>query len=463
SALISKVDLPLQLKDFTGKAHETLCVYSDDPASPRLILLGLGEADKMTHESLRRSFGAVTRLTRQKKMKSISVLLPDIPLFLPKETAFFAAEGLFSANYVFDALKCDTIKKDPTVLLEHVEWIGSDPGYTEEATKRALIISKGVKLARDLANGNADDVTPEYLADVAKHLAAEYPLIETHVHGKKWIEEQRMGLYLAVSQGSIHSPQFIVAKYRGNPTSPDHTVLVGKGVTFDTGGLNLKPVGNIEIQKGDMSGAAIVFATLQILAELHLPVNVTAVVPACENAIGSKAYKPGDVYKSASGRTVEINSTDAEGRLTLADALYYAVHQLRPSRIIDFATLTAAMVIAGGGEVAGLFSNSDSLARELELSGEKTFERTMRMPLYEEYKDYLKSDVADTKNSAGREGGAILAAIFLQEFVGHTVPWAHFDIAGVASQKEEKRYSPKMATGFGVRLMIDYFEKLSSK
>jgi leucyl aminopeptidase len=208
-----------------------------------------------------------------------------------------------------------------------------------------------------------------------------------------------------------------------------------------------------------MSGAAIALAVIQAASDLSLPVNVTAIIAACENAIGSKAYKPGDVFKSASGKTVEITNTDAEGRLTLADALYYASHHIQPSRIIDFATLTGSIVVAMGHEVAGLMSNSDMLSQALVASGQRTFERVWPLPLYEEYKEDLKSDIADLKNTGGREGGAIKAGIFLQEFVGNT-PWAHLDIAGVAYSDKAKRYYPKMCTGIGVRLTVDFLETL---
>jgi len=217
----------------------------------------------------------------------------------------------------------------------------------------------------------------------------------------------------------------------------------------------------MDSMRSDMAGAAVVLGTLQAISSLGLPVNVTGVIPACENAIDSRSYKLGDVYKSRAGITVEVNNTDAEGRLILADALSYAVDKLAPTRIIDIGTLTGAMEISLGAEVMGYFSNSDILAEELWHSGQRTFERAWRLPLYEEYKEYLKSDVGDIKNTASRKkGGAILCAAFLQHFV-KDVPWSHIDIAGVAFYNEPLRYWPKNATGIGVRFFVDYFEHLA--
>ncbi|MDB6081240.1 MAG: pepA [Chlamydiia bacterium] len=454
--------LPIKVKDFTGKEGEVLWVYGSEPEESRIALLGLGNREGITIEKLRRAYGALTKAVLKRKCSSLSFLFPNVDLLNSELVAKAIGEGFFLANYVFDALKHDTLKQEPTVRITKVQCITSDQHAVLDALMTIEKTAKGVYLARDLTNGNADDITPQYLGRVAKQLESEYPTIEATVHDRDWIEKQGMGLLLAVGKGSEHPPVFIVAKYKGNPTSSDHTVIVGKGLTFDTGGLNLKPKGNIESQRVDMAGAAVALGTIKALAELSLPVNVTAVIASCENAISSKSYKPGDVYKAYSGKTVEITDTDAEGRLTLADALSWTVKNLQPTRVIDFATLTGSMVVALGSEVFGLMSNSDSLAQALLHSGEKTHERAWQLPLFEEYKEYLKSEIADIKNSAGREGGAILAAIFLQEFVGNT-PWAHFDIAGVAFQKEGKRYYPKMATGIGIRLMIDYIESLIPK
>lgn len=459
SHLQSQILLPIRAKDFTGKEGETVVLYGSEPEEARILLLGLGEKECVTAEKLRRAYSAATKAIRARKIASVTLLFPEIDLLSIERTAKAIGEGIFLTNYSFDSLKCDTLKDEPRVLVEKLQCISSETKKVLKTLEEEEKIVKGVYLARDLVNANADDVTPQYLVEVAKDLSKEYPTVTATIHNKEWIEEQGMGLFLAVSRGSVRAPEFIVLKYEGNPTSSDHTVIVGKGITYDTGGLFIKPKGSMEIQRSDMAGAAIALSTIKAIAELSLPVNVTAVIATCENAVGPLSYKPGDVYKGYSGKTVEITDTDAEGRLILADALNYVVKTLNPSRVIDFATLTGAMVVALGTEVAGLMSNSDLLAEALTHSCERTHERVWRFPLYEEYRDYLKSDIADMKNSGGREGGAIIAGVFLQEFVGST-PWAHFDIAGVAYQKEAKRYHPKMATGFGVRLMVDFLQGL---
>ena len=449
---------PIRAKDFTGKEDDFILLWADLPEELRIALVGLGEKGSISVETLRRAYGKAVMQTRTKKIETISILVPQIETLGEKMTSHAMAEGIFSANYLHNIYKHDALKKDPQVPVKAIEWIGTEHKQILSAVDHAYKISKGVDLARDLANGNADDVTPQFLADTARKLAKDYPRVKTEVHDKKWLEQQKFGLVLAVSKASAHPPYFVTSSYQGNPLSKDHTVIVGKAITFDTGGLNLKPTGNIEHQKEDMSGAAAALGVIKAIAELELPINVTAVFAACENAIGSCAYKPGDVHVALSGRSVEIVNTDAEGRLTLADALFWTKEKLAPTRIIDIATLTGAMVVALGSEACGVMSNSTALAEELIRSGEKTFERCWRFPLFEEYNEQFKSDIADTKNAPTREGGAIYGALFLQEFVGKT-PWAHLDIAGVASNKEAKRYLPKQATGFGVRLLVDFVEQ----
>jgi leucyl aminopeptidase len=457
-ALQAYYRLPVSVQDFMGKNGECLWVYYDSPQEKRMLLLGLGESEKLTVNELRRAYAAAIKAVRSKKQESINLMLPETDFVSADALVAAVVTGSLLANYVFQ-YKSES-KEEESKLVEEICLIGKTASL-EEAQKAKCIV-EGVYLARDLINGNADTVTPSYLGEMSRALHKQFPRIEVHVHDKKWIEQQNMGLFLAVSRGSATPPQFIVMRYQGNPTSSDHTVLVGKGVTFDTGGLHLKPFGGMEDQRGDMGGAAVVFGTMKACALLELPVNLTCVVASCENAIGPSAYKPGDVYEGMSKKTIEITNTDAEGRLTLADALSYAVEHLKPSRIIDFATLTGSMVIALGSELAGLFSNSESLAVDLFQAGQRTHERVWNFPMYEEYKEPLRSDIADMKNAAGREGGAILAAKFLQEFVGKT-PWAHFDIAGVSFLKNAQHYHPKYATGFGVRLMIDYLTHLSGR
>lgn len=448
----------LKTQDFSGKEGEVLIVYVSGQPEQRIALIGLGEKEKATVENLRRAYSQVTKISRPKKIKSLNVVLPAIASLSEEAVARGVTEGLLLSNYIFNELKGDAHKKEEDVLLDKIAFFG--------ISKKALIVAhkcatvcEAVYLVRDLVNGNADDITPQQLAKEAQALAKAFPKVKTTVFDKKRIEKERMGLLLAVNRASDLDPAFIIVQYKGRPKSSEHTVLVGKGVTFDTGGLNLKATGGMETMRGDMAGAATVLGIIQAAAALGLPQNITGVIASTENSIGSKSYKPGDVYAGYAGITVEIGNTDAEGRLVLADALAYTVDKLKPTCIIDFATLTGAVDVALGNEATGLLSNNDALADSLIRAGSETFERLWRLPLYEEYRDQLKSDIADIKSTGGRAAGCITASVFLQEFV-KKVPWAHLDIASTAFLNEPKKYHPKHATGIGVRLMIDFFEHL---
>ena len=456
--LKSEIAHVLKTHDFTGKEGEVLVLYMSGQPESRIALLGLGEQDKVTVEKLRRAYSQIIKTCRSKKIKSLNVLLPSFPSLSEEAIVRGVAEGLLLSNYVFNGLKRESLKENKEVLLEKATLFGANKKAFSVAKKCSTIL-QAVYLVRDLVNGNADDVTPQYLAEVSKSLAKQFPPIKTTVFDKKRIEKEKMGLLLAVNRASFRDPAFILIEYRGQPKSDDHTVLVGKGVTFDTGGLNLKGTGTMETMRDDMAGAAAVMGIIYAAAALKLPQNITGVIVSTENSIGSKSFKPGDVYAGYAGKTVEIGNTDAEGRLILADALAYAVQKLKPTRIIDFATLTGAIDIALGNEVTGLFSNNDALADSLIRAGSETYERLWRMPLYEEYKDLLKSDIADIKSTGGRSASSITASLFLQEFV-KKVPWAHFDIGSTAFLSDVKRYHPKHATGVGVRLLIEFLEHL---
>jgi len=456
--LKSHVKIPLETEDFKAKEGEILIIYVDEKHEQRVALVGLGEQDQLTKEKLRRVYASLAKACQSRKLKSINLLLPKISAINEADLVGGIAEGLLLANYAFTKNKSLSIKDNPTVLLEKATLIGTGKHILSIANKYKTI-SEGVYLARDLVNGNADDITPQYLAKTAQSFAKKLPHVKTTVFDKKRIQKEKMGLLLAVSRGSMQDPVLIIVEYTGNPKSKDKTVVVGKGITYDTGGLNMKPTGSMETMKCDMGGAAAALGTIYVAAKLGLKINVTAVVPSTENSVSAASYKPGDVYNSYLGKTVEVGNTDAEGRLVLADALAYAVDHLKPTRMIDFATLTGAIDVALGAETAGIMSNNNTLADQLIQSGLNTYERAWRMPLHEEYKEQLKSDIADIKNIGGRSAGAITAAVFLQEFVGKT-PWAHFDIAATAYLSEPRRYHPKYGTGVGVRLMIDFLEGL---
>ena len=425
--------------DFKGKEGEVQILYLSKQPETRVALLGLGNKEKITTEKLRRAYSNLVKSCLSRKLKKINILIPEINSLSEESVARGISEGILLSNYVYDKNRHDLLKESPTVLLEKVSFIGSTHKDFLDAAKKALLICKGVYFARDLSNGNADLVTPEYLVETAKTLGKQHKSIKVKILDKKQLIKEKMGLILAVNRGANHNPALIIMEYNGDPRSKERTIVVGKGVTFDTGGLNLKPTGSMETMKADMSGAATGFGTILSAALLKLKVNLTVVVPTVENSMGPDSYKPGDVYKSYAGKTVEVGNTDAEGRLILADALAYSVKHLKPTRIIDFATLTGAMEIALGNETIGLMSNDDALSDALILAGSETFERAWRLPLYEEYRELLKSDTADIKNIGGRGAGSITAALFLQEFVGKT-PWAHFDIAGTAFLSKAIRY-----------------------
>lgn len=460
-ALQSKVNAPIDAEDFSGKEGEVMVIYVEDQPEQRIALLGLGDQDKLTVEKLRRSYAALAKICKKHKAKEINVLMPKIPALSEEELVRGIADGLLLTNYSFHKLKGEAALQDAPVLMSKATLIGvGKKGIA--AAETCSEIADGVYFARDLVNDNADTVTPSHLVHVAQGLAKTLPNIKTTIFDKQRILKEKMGLIYAVGRASPHDPALIIVEYKGNAKSKDLTVLVGKGVTYDTGGLDLKNVGGfgqMDTMKSDMGGAATVLGTVYAAAKLGLKTNVTAIVAAVENAIGPNSFKPGDVYTSYEGKTVEITSTDAEGRLILADALAYASKNLKPTRIIDFATLTGAIEVALGPEITGLFSNDDDLADALMQSSHITAERLWRMPLVEEYRESLKSDVADLKNTAGRPGAAIKAAIFLKEFVGNT-PWAHCDIASTAFLPDSLRYHPKHATGIGVRLMIDFLSNV---
>ncbi len=456
-ASLMKADVAplIESGDFKGKEGECALIYlKNGETESRVVLLGLGEKEKENVEHLRRAYSAVAKLAQQKKLTAITIVLPTNTSLKEQDVTKGVVEGLLLSNYLFTLHKNESIREKPPVLLKKVTLVGATAA-SKAVINDSILISDSVYHARDLINQNADLITPQYLGKFAQQIQKDYANVKTTVFDKKRIEKEGMGLLLAVGRGSSVDPAFIIVEYKGDPKSKDHTVVVGKGVTYDTGGLNLKPTGSMETMRQDMSGAAAALCTVRAAAALKLKRNVTAVVPTTENSISGHSFKPGDVYKSYLGKTVEIGNTDAEGRLILADALAYTVKNLKPSRIVDFATLTGAMVIALGEETTGMMSNDDKLSADLSKAGERTFERVWRLPLHEEYKKKLKSDVADLNNIGGRAAGSITAALFLQEFVGET-PWAHMDIAGTAFLSEGRAYLPKNATGTGVRLMIDY-------
>lgn len=447
-----EIDHLASLGDFQAKESEISFFYPMKGPFERVLLLGLGEIEKVSPETIRRTFGGLERFLASKKW--FQVLVPNFHLKEIRREKLLEAflEGFLLSSYQFSLKKEETAKEYRLTLL--------DFDVSKKTVEEIVVVIKSVFLARDLANGNADLVTPGYLAKTAKSFSKGN--LRVSVLGKKELEKEKMGLLLAVGRGAKEEPKLILGEYIGDPKSKDLIALVGKGVTFDTGGLNLKPSGSIETQKADMSGAAAVLGALIAARDLKLKVNLIAAIPTAENAIDSLSYKPGDVYKSFSGKTVEITNTDAEGRLIVADAIAYVKKKYPITRLIDLATLTGAILVTFGHEVSGMMSNDETLSNALIKAGENTFERVWPLPIYPEWRELLKSDIADISNSGGRLGSSITAALFLKEFVGDT-PWAHLDIAGTAFLPKPGKYCTKGATGVGVRLLIEYFKLLQAK
>lgn len=447
--LKTPVEAALSYEDFSGKKGSTLLMLDGGDKDERLLFLGLGSSKKVTTQSLKQAVAAFMKRARGKKhWKKVNIVLPKVKGMTSHDTFKACLEGFYLSSYIFEELK--SVDKREPFFLEKVTFIGEG---TSEQISQAAKVNIGVSLARDLVNKNAKDACPSYLEHVCKQIAVKHSKVKTSVLSKKDLEAKKMGLILAVGASSADAPRIITMEYR-NGGKQSTTMVVGKGVTYDTGGLNLKPTGAIEDMKCDMGGAAAVIGLMKAVAEQNLKVNLIGVVPTTENAIDSDSYKPGDVYTSYKGTTVEITNTDAEGRLILADALAYGQKKFKPDRVIDLATLTGAVVVALGQERTGYYCTNDTFAKQLEKASLTSDEKIWRMPLDEEYRDHLKSSIADMANCGRkRMAGSVTAAMFLKEFIEEGMPWVHLDIAGSAYLDSPADYHLTQATGAGVRLL----------
>jgi len=462
----SKPDLPLGGKalrksiddaKFGGRSDESFTLLTGEPRKTTLI--GLGKDDGLTIRGIRAALLRVAKIAKAQRDHAIVVVLPYvIPKFDAAETTRIVAGFLAQADYKYD--RYITVKKEdkqPDIRATLVALPALDNKTVKRLEAEARGIDDGIRTVRDLGNGPGNLVTPTFIADCAEEVAKKAG-VKCTVYGKKEIERMKMGGLLAVNRGSDEEPRFIVLEYAPRRAKA-HVALVGKGITFDSGGISIKPADRMEEMKFDMCGAAAVIGTIQAAAALELPVKVTGIIASTENLPSGSAYKPGDIITMMSGKTVEIVNTDAEGRMILGDALHYASN-LKPDHIIDYATLTGACVVALGSEAAGLFSNSDELAQKLIECGERAGERLWRLPEWDDYKELIRSEWADIKNSGGRWGGAITAAVFLKEFVD-CPSWAHLDIAGTAYAEHENSREQRGASGAGVRVTIEFLESLS--
>jgi len=440
---------------FGGKSGE--CAFIPIAGRPALIIAGLGKPAEITRETLRNSAASVTGTARKMKIKELDVVLPRLKGLEEKPVLCALAEGMYLANYAFDRYK--TRKDETDAPVQSVSFHSVDTAGAARLLREISIICSNSLLCRDLINETSERANPVSIAAEAKKLA-RLKGVSCTVLGRRELEKLGMGLLLAVGRAGANPPRMAILKYTGNPRGKKSLALVGKGITFDSGGLNLKPSGHIEDMRSDMAGAAACIYTIKAAAELGLKKNLYAVIPLCENMPGGNSYRPGDVYRSYNGMTVEIGNTDAEGRLVLADALAYTEFRLKPDYIIDIATLTGACLICFGEIIAGLLTPSDELAGALHAAGEETGERLWRLPLYGDYAEDLKSDIADISNvSSTRNAGTIIGASFLNSFVKST-PWAHLDIAGTSWGSKQRGYRPKNATGYGVRLFMELIKNL---
>ncbi len=421
---------------FKGKFGETylLPTYGQE-VYRKILVLGLGKKSDFNPNKMREATAKAIKKAMQMEAKKVAFSLDGIEFDYSEQFAM----GAFIADYAFDKYKSE--KKDNKVQEVFVQ-------ANQDAVKKAEKIASAMAFTRNLANEPAQLATPTELAS----LACDFGL-ETKIYDREECEKMGMGAFLAVAQGSSQEPKFIHMKYSvENPKKK--IAIIGKGITFDSGGLDIKPASSMLTMKDDMSGAACVLGVMSILREFNPQVEVHGLIAACENMPGSKAYKPGDILTAKNGKTIEVDNTDAEGRLTLADALCYAC-ELGVDEVIDIATLTGACMVALGSNAAGIMGNDETLIKNLVSTAEKSGERYWELPMWEEYFDSLKSDIADMKNTGSRWGGASTAGVFLQKFV-KDVKWAHIDIAGVAFLDKAQKELIKGASGAGVRTLLNY-------
>lgn len=415
----------------------------------KVILVGLGKPEGLKIDNWCKAAAVVARLAKKERCKTVGISLPAWNND-PAATAQALAEGIQLALFQDNRFKSEPEDKPPTV--ERVDLLGL--GSQDDAVTRASQIASGVILARELVAAPANALTPVTMAETAQAIASEYGLA-VEILEREDCEKLGMGAFLGVAQASELPPKFIHLTYKPDGTPKRKLAIIGKGLTFDSGGLNIKGAGSgIETMKMDMGGAAATLGAAKAIAQLKPDVEVHFISAATENMISGRAMHPGDILKASNGKTIEVNNTDAEGRLTLADALVFA-EKLGVDAIVDLATLTGACIVALGDEIAGLFTPHDDLANEIQAAAQTAGEKFWRLPMEEKYFEGLKSGIADMKNTGPRAGGSITAALFLKQFVKET-PWVHLDVAGPVWTDKENGYNNPGATGFGVRTLVNW-------
>ena len=449
NAVSDLIDVDGLGKDVGYIAHTTRSgVYK------RIVLISLGESDKIAPQQIRKAAARAANWLMDEKIKQATLWIDGLLAHNLERPVSEWVCGMTLAGFRFAEHKNSDNGVPPKIQIK-VE--SEDKSYlTSKMTlvREALALAQAVNYSRQIAHQPANVINPTTLADESKKMARQHKLKCT-VLDMPQLKRHGMGGLIAVGIGSAHKPCLIKLEYKGAPHARTNTVIVGKAITFDTGGYSIKPASGMEGMKFDKCGGAAVLGIMKACATLKLPCNVVGLIAAAENAVSDDAYMPGDIIKMANGKTVEIISTDAEGRLVLADALWYAQKHCKPTAMIDFATLTGGVIIALGKVAAGMMSNDDALCAELGESGRRTHERLWRLPLWDDYRDLIKGQDSDLLNVCNkRQASSIVGGMFLKEFVDDKMPWAHIDVAGTATDDKDKA-----ATGFGVRLIVDYLQR----
>ena len=456
SKIISSVKQ--SLKDMNGESGKIIVVPTNNKTpAKRILLAGIGKKENITNDTIRFVSGKIAQKASEFKLKEFSIIAPPTHLIEPISAASQITEGCKMALYKFEKFKSKKEEYSPDISI-----FVPKSNKISKAIKNSEIISDAVIFTKSIANLPPNECNPTTLATLAKGIAKKNK-IKCVVLSKNELKKKGFGGIVAVGQGSKNEPKLIILEHHGGPRNEKPIVLVGKAVTFDTGGISLKPGEKMDEMKFDKCGGCTVLGIMKGVSELKLPINLVGIVPSVENMPGGDSYRPGDIIKLYNGKTAEILNTDAEGRLILADALAFGEKYYSPKAIIDFATLTGACIVALGTNVAAIISNNEQLTQKIKDSSRRTTEEVWELPLNEDYMNMIKSDVADMKNiGIGRAAGTITAAAFLRNAIEET-PWIHLDIAGVAWTQvatKSKPYNPKGATGFGVRLILDYLQKM---
>ena len=448
---------PLQMKNFLAEGGRQIRVSKTDGKPDAVIISKVKIDDSFSSDYFRNHLAGFLPSLESEQLKNLHIFIPKYEIFkeyFESEEYYYQTfvEGIIFGNYSFDKYKAD--RKKPVPL--SVFFYADNQKKLNVAISLALTLMEGVNFTKDLQNEPGLVITPDVLSKRIRNTLPAYG-VKVTVFNETEIKKRKMGGLIAVGMGSVNPPRFIIMEYQSPVKNKKvkTVALVGKGVTFDSGGISIKPASNMGEMKADMSGAAVVAGTILAAAKAELPINIVGIIPSAENMPSGSSMRPGDIIITASGKSIEVDNTDAEGRMILADALNYASKR-KPDVIIDLATLTGACVVALGEFVAGLFTRNEKLADILYRKGMKTYDRLWRMPMWDDYNELIKSDVADVKNVGGRWGGAITAAKFLEKFVDKNITWCHLDIAGPAMANNYNNYSKKYMTGFGVRLLFDY-------